>query len=139
MNPSPTARRNMRHLGLALLLCLQALYVAAQDKQQRNQRYEEDRQACLSGQFKQDLEACIKEARAVRAQPAASTPTVSAEELRRNALLRCEPLSGPDRADCFARMRGEGTTSGSVAGGGILREKVTVIPAAQPPASAASR
>ena len=37
-------------------------------------------------------------------------------------------LSGDERADCIARMNGEGSVSGSVGGGGILREKVTIVP-----------
>jgi hypothetical protein len=44
-------------------------------------------------------------------------------------------LAGDERRDCLARMRGEGTVSGSVEAGGILREKVTVVPAPAPVAS----
>jgi hypothetical protein len=51
----------------------------------------------------------------------------------RNALKRCEPLSGDDRQDCVARTNGKGTTTGSVEGGGIYRELITrevgVLPA----------
>jgi hypothetical protein len=43
----------------------------------------------------------------------------------RNALRRCAGLPADDRSDCEARMRGGGTTSGSVDGGGIYRELVT--------------
>jgi hypothetical protein len=43
----------------------------------------------------------------------------------RNALVRCERLSGDDRQDCVSRIGGQGTTSGSVEGGGIYRELVT--------------
>jgi hypothetical protein len=49
----------------------------------------------------------------------------SHDALLRNALKRCEPLPEQDRKDCLARMQGQGTTSGSVAGGGIYRELVT--------------
>jgi hypothetical protein len=38
-------------------------------------------------------------------------------------------LSGDERLACQARMEGMGTTSGSVAGGGVLREIVIVKPA----------
>ena len=44
----------------------------------------------------------------------------------RNALLRCERLSGDDRQDCVARIKGHGTESGSVESGGIYRELVTL-------------
>ena len=59
----------------------------------------------------------------------------------RNALTRCESLSGADRQDCVARIEGKGTTSGSVEGGGIYRELVTrevgAVPAAALPAAVA--
>lgn len=58
----------------------------------------------------------------------------------RNALTRCERLSGDDRQDCVSRIGGKGTTSGSVEGGGIYRELVTrevgAVPA--PPGTAAT-
>ena len=46
-------------------------------------------------------------------------------QYKRNALARCEGLTGADRQDCVARIDGKGTTSGSVEGGGIYRELVT--------------
>lgn len=53
----------------------------------------------------------------------------------RNALKRCDPLPEPERQECMARMQGEGTTQGSVASGGILRELTTVeVPAPITPA-----
>ena len=81
----------------------------------------------------------MKEAKAVFVEQPDSSPPISAEQLQRNTQLRCEPLTGDDRAACMARMRGEGTVSGGVAGGGILRELITieVVPAhPQKPASA---
>lgn len=54
----------------------------------------------------------------------------------RNALVRCESLKGDDRQDCVSRIQGQGTTTGSVEGGGIYRELVTRVvgvPAADPP------
>jgi hypothetical protein len=36
-------------------------------------------------------------------------------------------LAGEDKAACEARMMGYGTVSGSVAGGGVLREVETVV------------
>jgi hypothetical protein len=47
----------------------------------------------------------------------------------KNRLMRCNYLPAGDRQDCERRMRGEGTTSGSVEGGGIYRELRTVVPA----------
>jgi hypothetical protein len=46
-----------------------------------------------------------------------------------NAQARCDALTGSDHEACEARMQGQGTVSGSVAGGGELREIVTPMPA----------
>ena len=42
-----------------------------------------------------------------------------------NLTKRCDALKAADKDDCLARMRGAGTTSGSVENGGIYRELVT--------------
>ena len=44
----------------------------------------------------------------------------------RNRLARCDNQPPQDRAECVRRMN-EGTTSGSVEGGGIYRELVTPV------------
>jgi len=43
-----------------------------------------------------------------------------------------KPPQDEDRAACEARMMGHGTTSGSAAAGGILRELEVTTPAATP-------
>ena len=102
-------------------------------------RYEQDRARCLSGQSGQAQDTCMREAGAAR--DAANKGQLSDGEgkLRKNAKDRCEVLAGDERRDCMARMKGAPNTteSGSVKGGGILRETVTVEPA--PAASAAAR
>ena len=50
------------------------------------------------------------------------------EQYIRNALIRCDSLKGDDRKDCLSRIRGGGTVSGSIEGGGLYRELVTIIP-----------
>lgn len=50
-------------------------------------------------------------------------------EFERNRLARCDLHQGEDRELCLRRMRGEGTVSGSVEGGGILRELHVTVPA----------
>jgi hypothetical protein len=101
-------------------------------------QYRQDRAACLSGQTTQELDACLYDA-ALTVETAKrrgfETGNVPYAD---NARLRCEPLRGADRNDCVARMRGEGTVSGSVAAGGIYRELVTIthdaVPATSEPA-----
>jgi len=52
-------------------------------------------------------------------------------EFEHNRLARCDKHTGEDRELCIRRMNGEGTVSGSVQGGGILRELRVHVPAAQ--------
>lgn len=96
-------------------------------------RYQQERAACLSGQTNQDRSTCLREAGAALAEARRGVPTSNGAELLSNQLRRCEPLPASDREDCIARMKGHGTTSGSVAAGGIYRELVTRGPVdAQP-------
>lgn len=125
-------------IGLVVLVIGQALPVAAQDRSERLRRFEADRQACLSGKSSQVLDSCTKEAKAALAERPDSTATVSPEQLKRNSMTRCEALTGEERTACVARMRGEGTISGSMPGGGVLRELVTPEWVASPPLNPAS-
>ena len=53
-------------------------------------------------------------------------------DFENNALQRCEVHLGEDRSDCIARMQRRGSSVGSVAGGGILRELTTRIAPVSP-------
>ena len=92
-------------------------------------RYQQERAACLNGQSGQDRATCLKEAGAALAEARRGNLTSGQGQLRDNRMDRCNALTGDEKSDCIARMRGEGTTEGSVQGGGILREKVTIVPA----------
>jgi hypothetical protein len=101
-------------------------------------QYRQNRAVCFSGQSMQELDACLYDAALAvemakrRGYETGNVPYAD------NALQRCEPLRGADRNDCTARMRGQGTVSGSVATGGIYRELVTItrdeVPAPTEPA-----
>lgn len=91
--------------------------------------YQRERAACLRMASAEDRATCLREAAAAQAQRRRGAAPEDASAFERNALLRCDALSGDERTDCVARMQGQGSTSGSVSGGGILREKVTVVPA----------
>ncbi|MES3013087.1 MAG: hypothetical protein V4750_05050 [Pseudomonadota bacterium] len=100
-------------------------------------RYEQERARCLSGQSGQMQDTCMKEA--VNARDAAMKGQLADGDgkLRKNAKDRCDVLTGDEKRDCMARVKGKSNTTetGSVKGGGILRETVTIEPA--PAASAA--
>jgi hypothetical protein len=102
-------------------------------------RYQRERAACMSGQSNQDRTTCLREAGAAYAQAKQGALDDGTAQYAANARQRCEKLPDDDRKDCLARMKGQGTTSGSVADGGIYRELVTREVAVEPsrPASAA--
>ncbi|WP_427913683.1 hypothetical protein ACPWT1_01545 [Ramlibacter sp. MMS24-I3-19] len=91
--------------------------------------YQHEVQACMSGQTQEARDSCLREARNAHADKqkrdldAGATP----KDRQANAMARCEPLSGEDKAACQARVLGYGEKSGSVAGGGVLREVETVV------------
>lgn len=96
-------------------------------------RYRSDRALCESGLSAQDRATCLKEAAAARAAARREELGKSHVDYEANALIRCQRLPPADRADCEARMRGAGTTRGSVEEGGIYRETITrEIPARIP-------
>ena len=102
-------------------------------------RYEQDRAKCLSGKSNQDQATCLKEAGAARDAAKQGQLNDGDAEYKRNAKTRCDALSGDEATDCLARMKGKGTTSGSVEAGGIYRETVTTeVGVARPAVSAAS-
>ena len=87
--------------------------------------YQRDLAACNSGQTNQDRPSCLREAGAALQEAGRSRPDGKPDQFEENRLLRCDSQPAEDRQDCVRRMNGEGTTSGSVDGGGIIRELVT--------------
>jgi hypothetical protein len=84
-----------------------------------------------------DRMACLQDERGARIEQRRNgLVTPQAEAIARNLRARCELLPADDRQACLRRMSGEGTLSGSVEQGGVLRELVvTETPpvAAEPP------
>lgn len=102
-------------------------------------RYQQERGHCLDGSSNQDRATCLREAAAARDEAKKSGLGSGSAAYSENQRQRCAALPGTDRRDCLARMQGQGSTSGSVAAGGVLRELVTRVPApTAAPASAAS-
>ncbi len=91
-------------------------------------RYRQDIADCNSGRTAQDPETCRREARNALAEARRGGLKDAAADYEKNAMQRCAVQQGDDRTACEARMRGQGSVKGSVAGGGILRESVTVVP-----------
>jgi len=96
--------------------------------------YQHEVQSCMTGRTQEDQATCLREARNAQAEKKRGTLEVAGDrsQYEQNAMARCNAFSGEDKAACKARMMGFGETSGSVAGGGVLREVETVVvPAGQ--------
>jgi hypothetical protein len=90
-------------------------------------QYTSEVQACMQGKTAEDQATCLKEARNAQADKKRGQMNDSSGSYAANARARCNVLSGEDKAACEARMLGYGTVSGSVAGGGVMREVETVV------------
>lgn len=96
-------------------------------------QYRSEVQACETGRTQQDRETCLREARNAKAEKQRGALDNAGARFDANKVARCDALAGEDKAACQARMMGYGSTTGSVAGGGVLREVETVV---VPPGSA---
>jgi hypothetical protein len=88
--------------------------------------YQSEVQACMQGKTGEDQATCLKEARNAQADKKRGVLD-SGANYQANARARCAALAGEERSACEARMMGYGTVSGSVAGGGVIREVETVV------------
>jgi hypothetical protein len=86
------------------------------------QRYQQERAVCLSGQSNQDRATCLKEAGAALHEARRGGLDTVVRDLGQNRMIRCNALPAQDREDCARRMQGEGVTTGSAQDGGVLRE-----------------
>lgn len=111
---------------LALALPLTPLPAsAAGDRAEIEARYQADRRACMGQTELGSRQACLRDAGAVRQEALRGmrAPAVDDAQLRRNAIARCVVHKDRiDRAMCERMALGEGTASGSVEGGGVIRE-----------------
>ena len=91
--------------------------------------YQAERARCLGEPATEDRTACLREAGAALAEAKAGR-LAAGTDFEQNRLARCDVHKVQAEHDyCLRRMRGEGKVSGSVEGGGILRELTVVVPA----------
>ncbi len=93
--------------------------------------YRDEVQACREGHTAEDRGTCLKEARNAAADKRRGVLT-NRGDFQANALARCEAHRVKiDKEACRERVLGEGGLSGSVAGGGLLRELEVTLPQEQ--------
>lgn len=115
--------KTIRQLALALFISGASLAAtAAGNPQDANARYQAERAACMNGQSNQARTTCLREAGAALQESKRGRLSDDQATDQKNALLRCNALPADDRDACRRRIEGEGTTTGSVLDGGVLRE-----------------
>ncbi len=101
----------------------------AQPQDELTARYQQDLAECEAQQATQDLAACHLEARNALAEAKRNLLSdTTANLFEKNQFKRCRVFKGDDREACEARVRNEGSSTGSVQSGGILREVVRPVP-----------
>lgn len=85
-------------------------------------QYDAERTRCMSGTTGQDQASCLRSAGAAYDSIRQGRMNDANTTYRENAMSRCRNLPPADKADCESRVDGEGTSSGSVKGGGIVTE-----------------
>jgi hypothetical protein len=114
-------------LALAGLVPGTALAAGAKPSEAQ-QRYQEERANCLRGQTNQDRATCLKEAGAAYGEARRGALNNSGgPNFSQNATERCKAQPAADRDACVQRILGAGSTTGSVKGGGLIRETETVV------------
>ncbi|MES2950745.1 MAG: hypothetical protein V4858_19600 [Pseudomonadota bacterium] len=101
----------------------------SRDLADAQERYRQEMAVCNSGQSNQDVKTCRIEARNALAEAKRGGLTAAPGQYDRNATQRCEQFKGDERTACEARILNPSRVDGSVAGGGVLRESVIVVPA----------
>jgi hypothetical protein len=112
---------------LAASLCLNA-QAQTPPQDELTARYQQDLAECEAQQATQDLAACHLEARNALAEAKRNLLNdTTANLFEKNQFKRCRVFKGEDREACEARVRGDGSSTGSVQSGGILREVVRPV------------
>ena len=132
-------RLHRRSIACALAALATCNFAAAADSDKAvDKRFKQESIACIQMKDRAAEQACKKEAEAARAEAKNDRLAKSDTDFAANAQARCKGLPAPEQRTCLARVHGEGVQSGSVAGGGVLRE-LTVPVAPDKPATAVTK
>lgn len=114
--------RGLAVTGFVLGSAFSAVAAAPADTQQ----FQQDMRACRDADAPQSRSDCERETRNARAEARRGGLTTPTATPIQQAQRRCEVFQREgDRADCMARMGPGAQLSGSVNGGGLMREATT--------------
>ena len=109
----------------AALLVVCAAATAQTPAMDAHARHGQDREKCMTHNTQDSLATCLREAGAARDAATKGQLAAPGGEASSNATQRCEAFqTASEKADCMKRVQA-GAVSGSVSGGGVLRESVT--------------
>jgi len=128
MPPFPFLMHRLAVATTATLLCsVTALAVTPTQKAQARARFQQDMADCNSPQSSQYPATCRLEARNALNEALRGKLDDNPGQYQENALRRCDAFQGSDRTECVQRLGPNSNVQGSVGGGGILRENITII------------
>jgi hypothetical protein len=117
------------HFATVMLLAASGANDPGKDAAAAREAFQRELAACVQIADADARRDCRREAYAARDEARRGTLDEGAD-FERNKFARCEAHKDlAERDYCLRRMRGEGTVSGSVQGGGILRELKVIVPA----------
>ena len=118
-----TTRIKLTLTGMAL--CGSAIAADPATTDPARVQYDAERARCMSGSTGQDQASCLRSAGAAYDSVKQGRLKDPNTAYRDNALERCKTLPAADKADCESRVDGQGTGSGSVKDGGVIKETIT--------------
>ncbi len=89
--------------------------------------YQQERAWCMANTTGEEQATCLKSSGAAQAEKRRGTLDNNGANFDANAMQRCNVLLGEERAACQARVAGLGSASGSVQGGGLIKQVETVV------------
>ena len=114
--------------AVAFLLCATPALAAERAKPSDAQAaYKRDRAECMKKDVG-DRATCLQEAGAALQESKRGGLSNEQAQFDSNRLARCDSQPAQDRDECVRRMN-EGTSSGSVKEGAVVRELRTTVPA----------
>lgn len=128
MSKVPFHSSRLALFAVAFLLCATPALAAERAKSSEAQAaYTRDRAECMK-KDREDRATCLREAGAALQESKRGGLSNEQAQFESNRLARCDNQPAKDRDECVRRMN-EGTTSGSVKDGAVVRELRTVVPA----------
>lgn len=125
------ARAALRCLGVSALfavtLATAQVGVVGDTGIDSSGNYQQERGWCMVNTMGEDRVTCLKNSAAAQAEKRRGTLDNKGGDFNANAMRRCDVFAGEDRAACHARVQGYGSGSGSVQGGGIIKQVETVV------------